>query len=317
MTKSPEQHQKIDQHPRSRILVLIKSLWRRTENVVFGLILLIVSLYFLLQMPAVQNWMVAKVTNYLSNEWQTTVSLQRVDIEFFDNLVLEGLYVEDVAGDTLFYVGKVSAGMKTNFFAFLTGKVEFNDIGISKARINIRRFEGNKRNSLKEFLSKISKSSGKNKQTGAVRISIQNLHLDDVVILKDIETNNKRNPLLIDRERQLFRIPYGLIRINLIDPDNNLVDIRSVHLAGLTVDLEESERVAILPIPEALPAASPTVSLPSVPMIFKIGDLLVTSGHFEMDMFDESPARSTLTNVMDYEHLKVQNIVLQGENHVV
>lgn len=47
-------------------------------------------------------------------------------------------------------------------------------------------------------------------------------------------------------------------------------------------------------------------------MIFRIGDLSVTNGHFEMDKFDESPARSTLPNVMDYEHLNVRDIVLQG-----
>ena len=69
-----------------------------------------------------------------------------------------------------------------------SGKIEYTDMGISKARINIRRSEGDKRNTLKEFLSKISKSSGKKKQSGAVVISIQNLHLDDVEILKDIET---------------------------------------------------------------------------------------------------------------------------------
>lgn len=77
-------------------------------------------------------------------------------------------------------------------------------------------------------------------------ISIQNLHLNDVEILKDIETVDKRNPRIIDRERHFFLIPYGLIRINAIDPDNDLVDIRSVHLDGLTIDLEESERAALM-----------------------------------------------------------------------
>jgi hypothetical protein len=315
MSKNQEQLNVGQRFSASQFWRLFKLVWRKVENTLFGVILVVVSLYFLLQMPAVQNWLVAKVTTYLSKEWETTVGIQRVDLEFFDNLVLEGLYVEDVKGDTLFYAGKVSAGLKSNFFAFLGKEVVFSDISISTARINIRKSEGDTRNTLSAFLSKLSGNNPKKQPSGSILLRIQNLLLRDLVILRDVESTNKRNPNVIDREKNVFTIPYGQIRINAIDPDNNLVDIGAVHLDGLTVDLEESERAATLVAPMPATLIANTINkAPSPPMVFTIGDLLVTNGHFEMDKYDASPTRSTLLNVMDYEHLNVRNIVLQGEH---
>jgi len=293
---------------------LIKFIWRRVENIIFACILVFVFLYFLLQSPAVQNWLVTKVTAYLSAEWETTVSLKRVNIEFFDNLVLEDLYVEDVNGDTLFYVGSLNAGLKSNFFAFLGNEVEFSDISLHKARVNIRRSEGDARNTLKAFLSKISGSNNKKKSSGpSIVLRIQNLRLNDVEILRDIETNNKKRPNIIDRERHFFRIPYAQIRFRIIDVDNNLVSISSAHLDGLTIDLEETKRFAILTLPApAAPVIKPLTTIPRIPLIFQIDELLVTNGHFSLDQFDESGEVSTQPNVMDYEHLDVQDIVIQG-----
>jgi TamB, inner membrane protein subunit of TAM complex len=312
----PEQKPNTAPSRGQQVLSVAKVVWRRIENIVFALILFLVFLYFLLQMPAVQNWLVQKVTTFLSEEWQTKVSIQRVDIEFFDNLILEGLYVEDVKGDTLFYAGRVGAGMKRNFFAFLGDEVEFTDISLYKARVNIRREEGDKSNTLKAFLSKLSSPSGKKSSSKSIVLKVQNLHLDDVVVLRDIETYNKKNPQIIDRELHEIKVPYGLIRIHSIDPDNNLVDIRSVHLDGLSIDLEESERRArSTPPPPATPVAQTVKKAPSPPMIFRVGEMLISNGRFELDQFDinDPRVRTGLEQVMDYEHLQVQNITLQGE----
>jgi len=315
MAKSPAQNTIHDQSSASWFWGWVKYFWRKAENTLFVLVLFVVSLYFLLQMPAVQNWIVGKVTAYLSEQWQTTVAIQKVDIEFFDKLVLEGLYIEDSRGDTLLYAGTVSAGMKYNFFSFLDDKVEFTDIGISHARFSINRKEGEPRNTLSEFLSKISKPSANNKKSASIVINIQNLHLNDVVILRDVETPNKKNHYIIDRERHLIKIPFGLIKINAIDPDNNLVDIRSAHIDGLLVQLQDFERPATNRT-ETIPATpvSKISKAPRTPLIFRVGELLTTNTSFIMDRFDASPSRTTLPNVMDFEHLNIRDINLQGKN---
>ncbi|MBL7825181.1 MAG: translocation/assembly module TamB domain-containing protein, partial [Saprospiraceae bacterium] len=231
----------------------------------------------------------------------------------------EGFFIADEKGDTLLFASRLDAGMKSNFFAFLGNEAEIDHIGLTGARVYINREEGDAKNTLKTFLAKVSKPSGNKKQSGGIRLSIQNLLLNDVLFIKDISTNNKKNPGIIDRERQLFSVPYGHLRINSIDIDNDLIDIRSAHFDGLTVDLESYERQASKPYtPPAVRISNSTSSPPkeSKPLIFRVGELLLTKGRFQMDMFDASAGRSTLPGVMDYEHLDIQQINLQGEKLV-
>ncbi|MBL7825344.1 MAG: hypothetical protein JNJ57_01855, partial [Saprospiraceae bacterium] len=188
----------IRRKPDNKFWTPVRKIWRRVENVVFGLALLLVLLYFILQMPGVQNWLVQKVVRYLSEEWQTEVSLKRIDLEFFDNVVLEGFFIADEKGDTLLFASRLDAGMKSNFFAFLGNEAEIDHIGLTGARVYINREEGDAKNTLKTFLAKISKPSGNKKQSGGIKLSIQNLLLNDVLFIKDISTNNKKNPGIID-----------------------------------------------------------------------------------------------------------------------
>lgn len=67
--------------------------------------------YVLLRSRPFQNWAAQKTVNYLSKEFKTKVSLKSIDFELINNLVLEGLYIEDRQGDTLAYFGK----LKTSF----------------------------------------------------------------------------------------------------------------------------------------------------------------------------------------------------------
>ncbi|MBK8426363.1 MAG: hypothetical protein IPL27_10540 [Lewinellaceae bacterium] len=136
----------------NRGLILLRNLWRRIENIVFGVVLLLIVLYFVLQMPAIQNWLIHKTTSYLSDELKTTVQIQHIDIAFFDKLILEGFYVEDLKGDTLIYVGQLSAGLSSNFFSILSNKLEFNEISLKNARIQIRRAAGEYDTNLKFFI---------------------------------------------------------------------------------------------------------------------------------------------------------------------
>ena len=60
-------------------------------------------LYVLFRSHPVQNWVCSKITNYLSQELNTTVSVRNVDYELFTIVTLEHLYIEDLKHDTLLY----------------------------------------------------------------------------------------------------------------------------------------------------------------------------------------------------------------------
>ena len=65
---------------------------------IIGLILL---LFVLIRIPAVQNFVVQKITAYLENKIHTPVRIDYVSLDLPKMLVLEGIYFEDQSQDTL------------------------------------------------------------------------------------------------------------------------------------------------------------------------------------------------------------------------
>lgn len=68
-------------------------------------------LYFVIQIPAVQTWIAQRVAGYLSDKLETRVEIKGVNIQFFDTVILEGIYVEDKHKDTLLYTEKLYVGI--------------------------------------------------------------------------------------------------------------------------------------------------------------------------------------------------------------
>lgn len=295
-----------------RVWALVRAVWRRVENIVFGVVLSFIVLYLVLQMPAVQNWLIRKITGYLSEELHTTVEIRRVNISFFDNLVLEGFYVEDLKGDTLLYAGELKAGLNSNIFSLLNNKLEFNEISLSMARFNIRRAVGEYDNNLQFLLDYFYKERteppGKPKPFS---VRIQNLRLRDVEFLKDDEVSG---------QRMLFKTLSAAVRVNNLDLVSKVVDIRYADLNGFTLKIEERPRN---PLPERVKpvAQSISASIDSLedatakkPLRFFIERFSLTEGRFALDNFGATPNYVARQDVIDYKHLNVHNIDIQADS---
>ena len=73
----------------------------------------------LLQVGFVQNYAVDRLTRWLTEKSGTTITIDHVNIAFFNRAVLEGVYVQDpqVPQDTLLYAQRLSVGIDgINFF---------------------------------------------------------------------------------------------------------------------------------------------------------------------------------------------------------
>jgi len=292
-----------------RALSFLRQLWRRVENFVFVLVSLLILLYFLLQSPAVQNWVIGKITNYLSTEWKTKVSIQHVDIAFFDNLVLDGFYIEDQKGDTLLYAEKLVAGLNSNFFSLLRNRLEFNEITLTHARLNIRRVTGEYDNNLQFLLNVFKSEKPPNKERKAFTIRVQNLRLNDVAVLKDDQVRG---------QSLFFRVPSAAFRIKIFDLKTNVIDVLSAKLDGVVFESKEYPSQP-LPAPERPVAKVITqqidsvfVAVPKTPLRLNIADFELLNGHFSLDKFHVSPKKMTRPEVMDYNHIKADNIDFQA-----
>lgn len=104
----------------------------------------------LINVTAVQNFVVRRITNTLSERLHTEVSIQHVDFTLFNKFTLDGTYIADQHKDTLLYAGKLTLNV-TNFFFLkkktwyhyvLQTKTWLHYIGLQNATLNLRRLPG-------------------------------------------------------------------------------------------------------------------------------------------------------------------------------
>jgi hypothetical protein len=80
---------------------------------------------------------VRQVTNKLSRDLKTRISIREVDFSFFDKMDLEGVLVRDQKQDTLLYAGVLQVRI-TDWF-FLKDRAELKYIALSDATVNLNR----------------------------------------------------------------------------------------------------------------------------------------------------------------------------------
>lgn len=102
-----------------------------------GLLILVSAL---VNVTAVQNFLVRRITHTLSEKLNTEVSIRHVDFSLFDKFTLEGTYIADQHQDTLLYADQLVVNV-TNFF-FLKNKTYLRYIGLKNATVNLQRLPG-------------------------------------------------------------------------------------------------------------------------------------------------------------------------------
>jgi TamB, inner membrane protein subunit of TAM complex len=286
---------------------LLRRLWRRVENIVFFLLFLLIGFYFLLQSTKVQNWLIQKTTDYLSTELNTTVKVSYIDIAFFDNLVLGDFFVADLNGDTLLYAGKLKAGLNSNIFQVIYGKLEFDEISLADTYVHIVRKEGEYDDNLQFILDCLpkTKKGGPYKQKPPFNIKVKNLNIDNLRLVQEDWVKGRR---------QVFTLPKGNMRINKFDAPSKEFDIQSIFLDGLVFDYEDhvSKPLPPRPIKVDLEAKNKLDTFTYVRKLMnvKVHSFNISGARLEMDKFHISPKKATSENVIDVNHLFIDKINL-------
>ena len=88
---------------------VIKILATVISVIILLAIFLPVGITLLLSVNSVQNYVVDKASDYLGDYLETTVTIDRIDLDLFSKIRVRGLYVEDYEQDTLLYIGDAKA----------------------------------------------------------------------------------------------------------------------------------------------------------------------------------------------------------------
>lgn len=103
-------------------------------------LILIISLAFAIRTSAFQTWLANQVASYLASEWGTVVTINKVEIIFFDSAEIKGLYAEDQYGDTLLYADKI--WVEVEDFSISKKFLYLDEIRLSDTKAYLVKHEG-------------------------------------------------------------------------------------------------------------------------------------------------------------------------------
>jgi len=106
--KSPEKTKFVLHYLKRKI---IKKGWKIALLVLFIILSLLGGVWLALQNSKVQTYITQRLANHLSEKAGSIITIGRVDIAFFNRIILEDVLVEDTWKDTLLFVNKVSANI--------------------------------------------------------------------------------------------------------------------------------------------------------------------------------------------------------------
>ena len=156
-----------------------------------ALLLLIIFPMFvaiLLEIPAVQNYVVHEATDLISRKLGTRVNVDRVHLGLFYRVSIDGFYVEDFQQDTLLYAGSLSA--RVSSFGIFGGGVVIGRASLSDGKFCLRETPDSVMN-IKEVINAFV-DPNRPESPGKFMLTIRDLQVDGLDFC--IERLEHRNP---------------------------------------------------------------------------------------------------------------------------
>ena len=144
-----------------------------TAGGVVGLILLVL---ILLAIPSVQNHLAQKTARYLSEQMQTSVTIDKLRIDFRLNICFENLHMNDQHGNNLISARKGRAGLSSFRRTKKGTNLLIRPIVLDGADVTLRRYAGDTALNIQFFVNFV-KPKKKNEKT--VVVDLQEIRLID------------------------------------------------------------------------------------------------------------------------------------------
>ncbi|WP_242696030.1 translocation/assembly module TamB domain-containing protein [Desertivirga brevis] len=196
---------------------------------IVGIILFLVMLVFvLIEVPAVQNFARGKAVNFLQNKIGTKVEINRLSLDLPKLIVLEDVYFEDQQRDTLLAGDTLKVDI--SLLKLMKNTVEINEIDLRGVTANISRTPDSVFNFdyiLKAFVSEQKKPQPVDTAAAPMKFSVDKINLDRIrVKYKDAPTANDVKLYLghfdtrvkeFDMEKSIYNIPkFTLSNVNAV-----------------------------------------------------------------------------------------------------
>src|SRR5690606_11160422 len=197
-----------------------------------SLIVLLLLIIFLVRLPAVQNYVVGKVTNYLETKIGTPVDIGYIHITFPKKLVLENVYFEDQSQDTLLSGEKLLVDI--NLWKLLKNTVEIQELNLTGITAKIKRTAPNgdfNFDYIMQAFSSEKESTADADTASALIFDIDKVKLDRIHFVYHDD--------MIGTAADI-QLHHFDTRIKTFDLTKNMsFDIPNIHVDGLTANVRQ------------------------------------------------------------------------------
>lgn len=269
--------------------------------IVLLLLLLFGGLAIALRYPAFQTFLAHKAADFLSYKLNTKVSIEKVEISFFNKAEFVNFYMEDLNHDTLIAASRLQ--IKFKVFELFDKQVSISSINLDNATVHLKRDTAGLTNMGALFASTYSTNGDttpKPSEPFTWNIELKQLTLTNT----DFQYLDKKGNLdlkvglkLLEADVKKFSIAEKQIAIN------------KVRLDGADVSMDLLKRIIT---PSSDTASGIHFMTGGVQVKFE--EFALTNSHFRLNDLNSDTIRK---NGMDFKHLDITGINLFAENGAV
>jgi hypothetical protein len=271
--------------------------WRRARRWLIGLPLVLFGLVLVLQLPAVQNWLVNRVTASMEKALETRVTIDNVRISWLDEMTIENLFIEDKYGDTLLY-GKTLAAD----FDLWHGLV-IESILIADINFKIRRDLGDAESNLTTALQKLFPPKD-NPGNNPFNLQLHQLDLSNVTFTQNDSVRGQRWDISLEN---------GAIRMDELDLPNKIIRINRAEFRSPIV-----KQTSFAPTPLETAFDSLMINLDEqvidtqqTSLQILAGSIEIYDGSYVLDNFRKDSIAVADISAIDFARLGTSNVDLE------
>ncbi|WP_299051556.1 translocation/assembly module TamB [uncultured Polaribacter sp.] len=160
------------------------------------LFLLLVSILF--SVPIVQTWLGNYATNKLNNQYNTNISIKKVDLSFLGNVQLKGVEIRDHHQDTLIFVNKLRTSL-VSAKSMLENKVNLSSVKLDEVYFYMTTYKDENKDNLGIFISSFSNNKPKDSLAKPFVLQSSNVYVHNLHYR--LKNNNRKTSVLFSAEK--------------------------------------------------------------------------------------------------------------------
>lgn len=236
----------------------MKKILRRIFKIIawclFSIVLLLILLFILIQIPAVQNYVKTKVVAYLENTIHTKVEIGKLSIDFPSSFSLQKIYMEDQRNDTLLACDSLAVDI--SMLKLISTNVAISSINIKGLSANVYRLSPDTSFNFDYIIKAFSPTdtlATEETKPSSWKISLGNITLNNIRLDYNDDVSGYDGVLQLDNLRTT---------VKTFDLAKSKYDIPDIQIAGIQSNIKQyAPKVFLHDIAPADTAKSAAVDL--------------------------------------------------------